>query len=70
MDDFELRHLIEELMYNVAEDCTPCEDGLFCPFYDEKNPCTYCSNGDCVGGMVLYIKELTKKNKETQKKRR
>ena len=60
MKDIELKHLIEELMYSVAEDCTPCECGLYCPYYDNKNPYTYCTNGDCIGGMIQYIKELLK----------
>ena len=54
----ELSHVLETLMYDVYDDNTPCEAGLYCPFYDNANPCAYCANGNCVEGMTKYIIEL------------
>lgn len=55
----ELEHIISVLMNEVEEDDTPCECGLYCPFYDDKNPDEYCPIGsDCAEGMAKYIEEL------------
>lgn len=61
MKEIELSHVLETLMYYVDGDCTPCEAGLYCPFYDNDNPCAYCANGNCVDGMTKFVIELCRK---------
>ncbi len=56
----ELSHVLDTLMYQVDDNSTPCEAGLYCPFYDDTNPCAYCANGNCVEGMTKYVIELCK----------
>ena len=58
MNEIELSHVVETLMYHVDEDSTPYEAGLYCPFYDDHNPCEYCVNGNCVEGMTKFVIEL------------
>ena len=58
----ELEHVLEVLMYEVKDD-SPCECGLYCPFYDDTLPNDYCPfDSDCVKGMVKYIEELCEEN--------
>lgn len=59
--EIELSHVLETLMYYIDGDCTPCEAGLYCPFYDNDNPCAYCTNGNCVEGMTKFVMELCRK---------
>ena len=61
MKEIELSHLLETLMYYVDDDSAPCEAGLYCPFYDDTNPCFYCKSGNCVEGMTKYVIELCEK---------
>ena len=58
MKEIELSHVLETLMYHVYDDTTPCEAGLYCPFYDDNNPRAYCASGNCVEGMTKYVMEL------------
>ena len=60
----ELEHLMETLITIADEQTTPCECGLYCPFFDDTNEHSYCKNGNCAAGMAIYAKEIiTKENK-------
>ena len=61
MKEIEHSHILETLMYYVYDDTTPCEAGLYCPFYDGSNHCMYCASGNCVDGMTKFVIELCKK---------
>ena len=57
----ELEHLMETLITITDEQTTPCDCGLYCPFFDDTDEYNYCKNGDCATGMALYAKEIIKK---------